>query len=81
MSKKNDRKIFESILSKIHNASGEEGLKKFISSKGEDMPPIKLTDEEMKYLKGGMGFNFSDDDALGNFGVPNRGLGVPNQGN
>ena len=42
-----------SIINKIHKVGGDEALKRFFDSKGEDFPPIKLTSREMEFLKGG----------------------------
>jgi len=41
------------IITKIHKVGGDEALKRFFDSKGEDFPPIKLTSQEMEFLKGG----------------------------
>ena len=42
-----------SIIEKIRKAGGDEALKAFLDSKGEDMPALKLTSKEMELLKGG----------------------------
>ena len=47
-------KIAESIFEKVEKAGGKAALQRCIESGGLDMPPIKLTNQEMEYLKGGV---------------------------
>lgn len=41
------------ILKKIYENCGEESLKSFLASGGKDLPPVKLSPNEMKFISGG----------------------------
>ncbi|MBL4571675.1 MAG: hypothetical protein JKY86_01190 [Gammaproteobacteria bacterium] len=42
-----------SIIKKIQSAGGDTAVETFLSSEGQDLPAIKLTDKELEILGGG----------------------------
>ena len=48
-----DLLLAKSIITKIRNISGDAGVAEFFESDLKELPPIKLTHEEMESLKGG----------------------------
>ncbi len=46
-------KLAEQIFEKVEKSGGKAALQRCIESGGLDIPAIKLTNQEMEYLKGG----------------------------
>jgi hypothetical protein len=46
-------RVAEQIFEKVEKAGGKAALQRCIESGGSDLPPMKLTNQEMEFLKGG----------------------------